>query len=159
VSASFRSAGSLCIEGAMESLDLDELARGVVAIDGASRISLYGVSGSGWSAADLHRELFRIGRTAYCFADGHDALTSIALMEEGDVAIGFSHRGTTTEVVTFLAAARERGVTTVAVTNVGSSPVAKAADLVLQTTVREGRCRSRAMASRTAQLPLVGRVV
>ncbi|HLS64546.1 MAG TPA: MurR/RpiR family transcriptional regulator [Ruania sp.] len=152
---SIRYTESLCIEETIESLDLDELARVVDAIDGASRISLYGVSGSGWSAADLHRKLFRIGRTAYCFADGHDALTSIALMGEGDVAIGFSHRGTTSEVVTFLSAARERGVRTVAVTNVGSSPVAKAADLVLQTTVREARFRSGAMASRTAQLLVV----
>ncbi len=146
---------SLCIEETIDSLDLAELARVVDAIDAASRISVYGVSGSGWSAADLHRKLFRIGRPAYCFADGHDALTSIALMGPGDVAIGFSHRGSTQEVVTFLSAARERGVTTVAVTNVGSSPLAATADLVLQTTVREAKFRSGAMASRTAQLLVV----
>ena len=152
---SIRYTESLCIEETIESLDLGELGRVVDAIDDASRISLYGVSGSGWSAADLHRKLFRIGRTAYSFSDGHDALTSIALMGPGDVAVGFSHRGSTAEVVTFLSAARERGVTTVAVTNVGTSPVAKAADLVLQTTVREATFRSGAMASRTAQLLVV----
>ncbi|TMZ55325.1 MurR/RpiR family transcriptional regulator, partial [Klebsiella pneumoniae] len=57
---SVRYTESLCIEETIESLDLDELARVVDAVDGASRISLYGVSGSGWSAADLHRKLFRI---------------------------------------------------------------------------------------------------
>ena len=152
---SIRYTESLCIEETIESLDLAELGRVVDAIDDASRISLYGVSGSGWSAADLHRKLFRIGRTAYSFPDGHDALTSIALMGPGDVAIGFSHRGSTAEVVTFLSAARDRGVTTVAVTNVGSSPVGRAADLMLQTTVREATFRSGAMASRTAQLLVV----
>ncbi|TDE89199.1 MurR/RpiR family transcriptional regulator [Occultella glacieicola] len=146
---------NLCIEETINNLDVAELGRVVDAIDSAARISVYGVSGSGWSAADLHRKLFRIGRVAYSFPDGHDAVTSLGLMGAGDVAVGFSHRGTTAEVVRFLESARERGVTAVAITNVAGSPVARAADLVLRTTVRESPLRSGSMASRTAQLLIV----
>ncbi|CAM3336228.1 MurR/RpiR family transcriptional regulator [Occultella aeris] len=146
---------NLGIEETINSLDIAELGRVVDAIDAAARISVYGVSASGWSAADLHRKLFRIGRVAYSFADGHDAVTSLGLMGAGDVAVGFSHRGTTAEVVRFLEAARERGVTAVAITNAAGSPVAGAADLVLRTAVRESPFRSGAMASRTAQLLIV----
>ncbi len=146
---------NLGIEETINSLDIAELGRVVDAIDAATRISVYGVSASGWSAADLHRKLFRIGRVAYSFADGHDAVTSLGLMGPGDVAVGFSHRGTTAEVVRFLEAARERGVTAVAITNAAGSPVAAAADLVLRTAVRESPFRSGAMASRTAQLLIV----
>lgn len=146
---------SLGIEETIANLDLQVLKQVVTAIDGADRISTYGVSASGWSAADLQRKLFRIGRNASHFTDGHEAVLSTALMNEGDVAIGFSHRGTTNEVIGFLAAARERGATTVALTNSAGSPLAQGADLALSTSVRESQFRAGPMASRTAQLVLV----
>lgn len=146
---------SLGIEETLANLDLAELERIVDAIDGAGRISIYGVSASGWSAADLHRKLFRIGRMTFHFTDGHEAVLSAGLMGPGDVAIGFSHRGTTSEVLGFLGAAQGRGATAITITNVAESPVAKLADLVLRTSVRESQFRSGPMASRTAQLLLV----
>ncbi|WP_420115151.1 MurR/RpiR family transcriptional regulator [Pseudactinotalea sp.] len=143
------------IEETVENLDLDELARVVDAVDGAGRIALYGVGASGASADDLQRKLFRIGRWAQAFVDPHDALTASGLLSAGDIAIGFSHRGQSHEVVAFFEQARAMGATTAAITNVAPSAVADAADLVLRTTVREARFRSGAMASRTAQLLIV----
>ncbi|HLS15242.1 MAG TPA: MurR/RpiR family transcriptional regulator [Beutenbergiaceae bacterium] len=146
---------TLGIEETLANLDLAELERVVAAIDAGNRISIYGVSASGWSAADLHRKLFRISRLAFHFTDGHEAVLSAGLMGPRDVAIGFSHRGTTTEVLGFLSAARRRGATAIAITNAGDSPVGREADLVLRTSVRESQFRSGPMASRTAQLLLV----
>lgn len=146
---------SLGIEETIAKLDLGVLEQVVSAIDRADRISVYGVSASGWSAADLHRKLFRIGRNSSHFVDGHEAVLSTALMGPGDVAIGLSHRGTTAEVIGFLTAARSRGATTVGITNVAGSPVATTSDLALFTSVRESQFRAGPMASRTAQLVLV----
>lgn len=146
---------TLCIEETIANLDVAELGRVVEAIDAAERISLYGVSASGWSAADLQRKLFRIGRGAHSFSDSHDALASTGLLRPTDVAVGFSHRGTTTEVINFLTSASERGATAIAITNDARSPLARAADLVLTTTVRESHYRSGTMGSRIAQLLLV----
>ena len=145
---------SLGIEETIANLDLQALRQVVTALDRADRIATYGVSASGWSAADLQRKLFRIGRNASHFADGHEAVLATALMGPGDVAIGFSHRGTTAEVIGFLRAARQRGATTVAITNAPDSPLAAGADLTLCTSVRESQFRAGPMASRTAQLVL-----
>lgn len=146
---------TLCIEETAANLDIAELERIVDAVDNASRTTLYGVGASGWSAADLQRKLFRIGRIAFAFDDPHDAVVAAALAGPGDVAIAFSHSGATRESAEFLRSAAGRGATTVAITNDGESALAKAADLTLLTVVRETTFRSGAMASRIAQLMLV----
>lgn len=146
---------TLCIQETAENLNVSELEKVVDAVDGAGRTALFGVSSSGWSAADLQRKLVRIGRVAFEFDDAHDALTTAALLSPGDVAIAFSHSGKTREAMEFLRLAGHQGATTVAITNDGDSPLARAADLTLTTVVRETTFRSGAMASRIAQLMLV----
>lgn len=146
---------TLCISETASSLDIDVLEGVVNAIDHAGRTALYGVSASGWSAADLQGKLLRIGRIAFSFDDPHDATMSTGLLTEGDVAIAFSHRGTTKEPVHFLASAKTNGATTVAITNAAKSPLTKVADFTLLTSVRETQFRSGAMASRIAQLMVV----
>ena len=61
----------------------------------------------------------------------------------------------TVEAVEVLHAARDRGATTVVITNAPRSPAAAAADHVLQTTASESPLRSGAMASRIAALVVV----
>ena len=55
---------------------------------------------------DLQQKLHRIGVIAFAWNDPHIALTSAALLRQGDVAVGISHSGTTTETIESLAAAR-----------------------------------------------------
>jgi DNA-binding MurR/RpiR family transcriptional regulator len=71
------------------------------------------------------------------------------------VAIGISHTGMTAEVVDALRVARQRGATTVGITNFGGSALADEAELVLTTAARETTFRSGAMSSRIAQLAVV----
>ena len=125
------------------------------AIDGAGRIDIYGAGASGFVASDFQQKLHRIGRTAFYFPDVHTALTSAALLGKGDVAIGISHTGTTSDVVEVLEQARARRATTVALTNFPRSPITEVADYVLTTAARETTYRSGAMASRLAQLTVV----
>jgi DNA-binding MurR/RpiR family transcriptional regulator len=121
----------------------------------ASRVDLYGFAASAFVALDLQQKLHRIRRVAFAWSDVHIALTSAALLGEGDVAIGISHTGTTVEVVEALEEAAKHGATTVAVTNFPRSPLARTADLVLTTAARETTYRSGAMASRIAQLTVI----
>lgn len=146
---------TLCIQETADNLNIAELEKVVSAVEQAGRTALYGVSSSGWSAADLQRKLARIGRIAFEFDDAHDAMTAAALLAKGDVAIAFSHSGRTHEAIEFLRLAGQQTATTVAITNDGDSPLARAADLTLTTVVRETTFRSGAMASRIAQLVLV----
>jgi len=125
------------------------------ALVGARRIDVYGVGASGLIALDLQQKLHRIGRVAFAWTDPHLALTSAALLTEGDVAVAISHSGTTQDTVDLLALADRNGATTVAVTNFPRSPLAELGDHVLTTAARETTFRSGAMASRLAQLTVI----
>ncbi|OYN97046.1 MurR/RpiR family transcriptional regulator [Enemella evansiae] len=127
----------------------------VTAMNSARRIDLYGVGASGVVAGDLLQKLHRIGVLAMAFTDSHLGLTSAALLEPGDVAIAFTHSGSTVDTVDCLALAARRGATTVAVTNVPRSPVTEVAQHNLLTAARETTFRAGATASRLAQLTIV----
>jgi DNA-binding MurR/RpiR family transcriptional regulator len=143
------------VEETAQQLDPEVCEAIVEALNGASRIEIYGAGASGFVASDFQQKLHRIGRTAYYWPDVHTALTSAALLGKGDVAMGISHTGTTADVLDVLEVARSRGATTVALTNFPRSPIADVADHVLTTAARETTYRSGATASRLAQLTVV----
>jgi DNA-binding MurR/RpiR family transcriptional regulator len=143
------------VEETAEQLDPAVCQQVVDAITNASRVDIAGAGASGFVASDFQQKLHRIGRVAFYWPDVHTALTSAALLGRGDVAIGISHTGTTSDVVEVLEQARSRGATTVALTNFPRSPIAEVADHVLTTAARETTYRSGAMASRLAQLTVV----
>ena len=145
----------LAIEQTVQGLDVAVFDRVVDAIAGAGHVDLYGFGASGLTAQDLQQKLARIGISAFCSVDVHLALVSAALRRPGDVAIGFSHSGLTTETIHALSVAGEAGATTVAITNSPESPITEAADSVLTTQARESTYRMGAMSSRIAQLALV----
>ncbi|GAA3519560.1 MurR/RpiR family transcriptional regulator [Actinocatenispora rupis] len=143
------------VEETADQLDVRACEEAVAALASAGRIDVFGVGASGFVAADFQQKLHRIGRTAYYWPDTHTALTSAALLGKGDVAFGISHSGATTDCVDVLAEARERGATTIGLTNFPRSAIADVADLVLTTAARETTYRSGATASRLAQLTVV----
>jgi DNA-binding MurR/RpiR family transcriptional regulator len=143
------------VEETADQLDVAACERAVAALHAAGRIDVFGVGASGFVAADFQQKLHRIGRTAYYWPDTHSALTSAALLGKGDVAVGISHTGATSDCIDVLAEAQARGATTIALTNFPRSPIAEVADLVLTTAARETTFRSGAMASRLAQLTVI----
>ncbi|GAA4435016.1 MurR/RpiR family transcriptional regulator [Phytohabitans houttuyneae] len=143
------------VEETAEQLDPAVCEQVVDAINGAGRVDIYGAAASGFVASDFQQKLHRIGRTAFYWPDVHVALTSAALLGKGDVAVGISHSGTTSDVIEVLQQAQSRGATTVALTNFPRSPITEVADFVLTTAARETTYRSGAMASRLAQLTVV----
>lgn len=143
------------LEDTVAGLDRAALRRAVDALATARRTDLYAVSGSGAVATDFYLRLHRIGRTAHAWTDVHDALTSAALLGAADVAVAISHSGETREVVEPLALARQRGATTIAVTNYPRSSLAADADVVLTTAARETTFRSGGLAGRHAQMIVV----
>ena len=145
----------LAIEQTAQGLDVEVFDRVVDAIAGATHVDLYGFGASGLTAQDLQQKLARIGISAFCSVDVHLALVSAALRRPGDVAIGISHSGLTSETIHALGVAREAGATTVAITNSPESPITEVADAVLTTQARESLYRMGAMSSRIAQLALV----
>ncbi|MEU8589269.1 MurR/RpiR family transcriptional regulator [Streptomyces sp. NPDC048664] len=143
------------LEDSGAGLDIEALGRAVDAVAAARRIDVLGVGASGFVGQDLHQKLHRIGRTAFIWTDRHAALTAAALLGPGDVVVAISHSGETEDTVEPLQAAAEQGATTIALTNVPRSTLARSADLVLTTCARETPFRSGATVSRIAQLAVV----
>lgn len=148
-------ADARAIEDTAAALNLDELQSTVDAMVKAARVDIYGSGQSALIGHDLHQKLHRIGMISFVWSDPHLSLTSAAVLNPGDVAIGISHTGTTNDTIDALGTARSRGATTIAITNFDGSPVTDEADHVLLTASRETTFRSGAMSSRIAQLALV----
>jgi DNA-binding MurR/RpiR family transcriptional regulator len=138
-----------------EHLDLVSIQRAVDAIAAADRVEVFGIGASAQVASDLQHKLVRIGRISFAWHDIHSSLSAAALLGERSVAVGISHSGTTIDTVEPLARAREGGATTIGITNFAASPLAREADVLLTTAVRETTFRSGATASRIAQLAVV----
>jgi len=143
------------VEETAQQLDRAALTGAARAISRAKRVDIYGVGASATVGLDAQQKLHRIGVLAFAWSDPHIALTSAALLRSGDVAIGISHSGTTSETIEALAKARTKGATTVAITNFPLSRLVDSADLVLTTAAHETTLRSGATASRIAALTVV----
>jgi len=148
-------ADARAVEETADQLDVATLQQVVNVIAAAGRVDVYGVGASAFVALDLQQKLHRIGRVSFAWNDTHIMLTSAAVLGSGDVAVGISHTGATTDTVEALRTARQHGATTVALTNFPRSPISEVADLVLTTAARETTFRSGAMASRIAQLTVI----
>lgn len=148
-------ADARAVEETAEQLEIAALRPVVEAIALAGRVDVYGVGASAFVALDLQQKLHRIGRVCFAWSDTHIMLTSAAVLAPGDVAIGISHTGATTDTIEALREGRDRGATTVAVTNFPRSPISDVADYVLTTAARETTFRSGATASRIAALTVI----
>lgn len=148
-------ADARAVEETAEQLNVATLERVIDLIANAARVDVYGVGASAFVAADLQQKLHRIGRVSFSWSDTHIMLTSAAVLKEGDIAVGISHTGATTDTIEALRVAREHGATTVALTNFPRSPITEVSDHVLTTAARETTFRSGATASRIAQLTVI----
>src|SRR5262249_59202155 len=99
-------------------LDLEQVERAADVIAAASRVDIYGASGSALVGAEMQFCLHRIGVAAWAWADVHNGLASSALLRQGDVALGISHSGQTRETMAVNAQAGRPGAATVVVNSV-----------------------------------------
>jgi DNA-binding MurR/RpiR family transcriptional regulator len=140
------------LEETLAILDPEAFEKAADLIFTARQRDLYGIGGSAQIARDVSHKFLRIGVRTSVFDDAHMMLMSAALLGEGDVAIAFSHSGTTTAVIEPLELARRRGARTIALTNYATSPLASAADVVLCSTALGSPLLGENAAARIAQL-------
>src|SRR5690606_24885397 len=148
-------ADARAIEDTASQLNLTALTRVVDAVAAAERIDIYGVGASSLVANELQHKLHRLSKVSFAWSDTHLMLTSAGVLHSGDVAIALPHSGATTDGLEALRAAKERGATTVALTNFPRSPIATAADRTRTPAAREPPFRSGPAASRFAPLTVI----
>ena len=133
-------------------LDLEQVERAADVIAAASRVDIYGASGSALVGAEMQFCLHRIGVAAWAWVDVHNGLASSALLKQTDVALGISHSGQTRETIEMVAGAGSHGATTIALTSFPRSPLAAVADIVLLTATQATTFRPDALSARHPQL-------
>jgi DNA-binding MurR/RpiR family transcriptional regulator len=120
----FDKVGEAAIEGlsrARSALDPVAVEAALAALASARRVYFFGVgAGSGLVAQDAALRLLSLDIAASAFTDAHLQRLYAGLMEPGDVAFAISHSGRSIEVNESIQIAKERGATTIALTNVGS---------------------------------------
>ncbi|GFN34549.1 MurR/RpiR family transcriptional regulator [Tepidimicrobium xylanilyticum] len=147
------SAGSIqAIHDTCNLLDIQSLNDAIEAIDKCDKIHIFGVGASLVVALDAQYKFTRINIPTFAFMDHHIGITAAVHLDERAVAIGISNTGRTVEIIESLKIAKEKGATTIAITQYGKSPIQDIADIVLFTANVENNFRSGAMASRISQL-------
>ncbi|MBQ7901012.1 MAG: MurR/RpiR family transcriptional regulator [Clostridia bacterium] len=136
-------------------LNKDALDRAAQKIYSANRIVIFGLGNSASVATDASHKFLRAGLNAVSYSDNHMQVIAASHLKEGDVAIGISHSGSSRDIVDALKIAREHGAATIAITNVGKSPILKHSDIVLSTKSDETQYNILALNSRIVQLAII----
>jgi RpiR family transcriptional regulator, carbohydrate utilization regulator len=109
------------VKHARASLDPAVFEAAATALGSARRVYFFGVgAGSGLVAQDAALRLLRLDIAASAFTDAHLQRLYAGLLEPGDVAFAISQSGRSVEVNESIQIAKERGATTIALTNAGS---------------------------------------
>ena len=137
-------------------LDLQAFDRSADYLAGARQRDFYGLGGSAQIARDVSHKFLRIGIRTSVIDDAHMMMMSAALLGPEDVAIAFSHSGTTAAVLDAAEMARRNGARTIAVTNYPESPLARMVDVVLCSTAQNSPLLGENATARIAQLNLLG---
>lgn len=143
------------LEETMSILDIETFDRAADLLHSAQVRDFYGVGGSAQIARDVSHKFLRIGLRSTVFDDPHMMLMSAALLGTQDVAVAFSHSGTTTAVIDATRLARQSGARTIALTNYAASPLAEIADIVLCSTAQGSPLLGENAAARIAQLNIM----
>ena len=136
-------------------LDLHAFERAADFLHRARQRDFYGLGGSAQIAREVSHKFLRIGLRSSVFDDAHMMMMSAALLTEGDVAIAFSHSGSTSAVIDAIELARRNGARTIAVTNYADSPVTRMVDVVLCSTAQNSPLLGENATARIAQLNLL----
>ncbi|OYU38839.1 MAG: RpiR family transcriptional regulator [Pseudorhodobacter sp. PARRP1] len=136
-------------------LDLEAFDRAADYLAGAKQRDFYGLGGSAQIARDVSHKFLRIGIRTSVFDDAHMMMMSAALLGPDDVAVAFSHSGSTAAVLEAAELARRNGARTIAVTNYPESPLARLVDVVLCSTAQNSPLLGENATARIAQLNLL----
>jgi len=124
-------------------------------LDKARKIEFYSIGLSYPVAYTAASKFLLIGLPAIAQADSHMQLIGATQLGVGDVAFGISCSGTTRETVQCLEVAKNRGATTICLTNALNSPITVPSDLCLHATPSEIKYFQAPLASRITQLALI----
>ncbi len=139
----------------VEVIDQEAYLRAVDAIDSAKKIVFCGL-GDGYPVALVASQRFdRVGQPSWAPIDADQQLILASNLGAGNVFVAISHSGRSSTILDALDAASRSGATCVAITNFPGSPIAREADIVLQTAVFTTDWNGEIVSKRIAQMAVV----
>ena len=124
----------------------------------AEKILCLGLGNSAAVALDASHKLFRLGLNATAYTDNHMQAIAVSHVNEKCLVVGISHSGTSRDIIQAMQIAKQNGATTVALTNLGKSPIDKVSDIILHTVADETNYRILGLSSRITQLAIIDTV-
>ncbi len=137
----------------LEVIDNQALAQAVDLLEGAKFILIIGVGTSGPIVQDMYNKLFRLGLNCRAQTDSYLQLMETALVSPGDVVVGISQSGSSTDPVLTMEEAKKNRASTIVITGNTQSPITKYADITLLSVSHETRAET--ISSRIAQITII----
>lgn len=131
------------------------LADGAVLLHAKRSLQIYGVAASAIIGNYLQYKLLRLGKSAHAFDDMHSAAMNAVSLVAEDVVIAISSSGSTRDVLSAVALAREHGAKVIVLSNTLHSPLCELADVLLVAAKPEGPLNAGALQSKIGAMLLV----
>ncbi len=119
------------VENSIKVVEPETLERLANVMVQAERIALFGVGSSGVVASDAYQKLIRINKNVLFNSDTHVQRAYASMLTDKDLALAFTTRGQTKEVIQSLEIAQAGGCQIAAITRYGKTPTSKLSDLAL----------------------------
>lgn len=136
-------------------MDIKQYQKALEVLLNADRMLFCGLGDAAPVASTACHRFDRIGQQCSAPTDPDQQLVHATHLTTGDVCVAISYSGRSTTILEVMAAARASGATIIAICNYPKSPIAKGADIVLQTAVFTEDWSGEIIAKRVAELCLV----
>ncbi|HWR22881.1 MAG TPA: MurR/RpiR family transcriptional regulator [Feifaniaceae bacterium] len=138
-----------------DTLKVEAIEQAAEAMMHARIVVILGLGNSHSVAIDLQHKLMRLGILSTAFTDSHMQAIATAQLTPDDVVFAISHSGSSMDIVDSTRLAKDNGVKTISLTNIGVSPLSKITDIQLYTASKETQFRIVALSSRIAQMTII----
>ena len=132
-----------------------EFQRAVDAVVSAGDLMFCGVGDAGIVATEACQRFVRAGHRAVAHLDFDLQLIAASQLSSGDVLVAISHSGKSRSVLEVVKVARGQGATVVAISNYPAAPLAKRADVLLQTAAFSRHLTGEVVSKRVSELCIV----
>ena len=143
------------ITNTLKIITKDCVQRAVEAIDKASKVCIYALSGSLVVAEDAVFKFERLGIDCRVLDSVHSQILSAMILKPTDVAILISYTGETKEIVEIAEIANERKANTIAITKFGENALSKVANINIRHSSIGKGLRSYSTRSRVVQQNII----
>lgn len=125
------------VDKTKDTIDYAQLKKAVSILEKADKILIFGVGASGFSALAAQNNLLRLGIVSLAVTDSHFQAMESSILNRKSAVLAFSLTGNTKDIYDACMIAKNNKASIIAVTSYMDSSLARIADCVLLTAVRE----------------------